>query len=237
LSYSPCHEDDVIAHGTVKWFNDQKGFGFITQEEGGDVFVHPTAIEGAGFRSLTEGDQVEFEVTQGAKGPQAKAVVWAHNSHIGDARATEMGIARGELNIGQLCRERWGERAALVGFGTDRGTVAAASDWDGPMEVKQIRPAHKESYERLCRDTQRPAFLLDLRPGLNETFRYALLQPRLERAIGVIYRPETELYSHYFEAQLARQFDAWFWFEETTAVTPLDAARLAGVPDTYPFGL
>jgi protein-L-isoaspartate(D-aspartate) O-methyltransferase len=67
--------------------------------------------------------------------------------------------------------------------------------------------------------------------------RYSLLQPRLERAIGVIYRPETELLSHYFEAQLPRQFHAWLWFEKTSAVTPLGAAELSSVPETYPFGL
>ena len=61
--------------------------------------------------------------------------------------------------------------------------------------------------------------MLDLQAARHENLRYALLQPRLERAIGVIYRPETELLSHYFEAQLARQFDAWLWFEETAAVT------------------
>ena len=61
--------------GTVKWFNDAKGFGFITPEDGSkDVFVHHTAIAASGFRSLGEGDRVEFEVEQGAKGPQAKDV-------------------------------------------------------------------------------------------------------------------------------------------------------------------
>ncbi|MGZ3440016.1 MAG: cold-shock protein [Polyangia bacterium] len=60
--------------GTVKWFNDAKGFGFITREQGADVFVHHTAIQADGFRSLSEGDQVEFEVTQGQKGLQASNV-------------------------------------------------------------------------------------------------------------------------------------------------------------------
>ena len=60
--------------GTVKWFNDAKGFGFIKREQGPDVFVHHTAIQSEGFRSLAEGDQVEFEVTQGQKGPQASNV-------------------------------------------------------------------------------------------------------------------------------------------------------------------
>ncbi|WP_273524238.1 erythromycin esterase family protein [Rhodosalinus sediminis] len=171
-----------------------------------------------------------------ARGPEAKAVVWAHNSHIGDARATEMGALRGELNLGQLCRERWGDEAALIGFGTNTGTVAAASDWGGPMEVKRVRPARADSVERLCHDSGVGRFLLDPRrdPALAER----LAEARLERFIGVIYRPESELLSHYADAALSRQFDAWVWFDETEAVTPLRAEHLrAGVPDTYPFGL
>jgi protein-L-isoaspartate(D-aspartate) O-methyltransferase len=171
------------------------------------------------------------------RGEDAKAVVWAHNSHIGDAAATEMGEMRGEINIGQLCRERFAQAAVLIGFGTDRGTVAAASDWDGPMEIKQVRPAHRDSYERLCRDSGLARFLMDLREGRSAELREALLYPRLERAIGVIYRPETELASHYFEASLPRQFDAYLWFEETHAVTPLPTTARPGMPETYPFGL
>jgi cold shock protein len=67
-------EDTSLAHGTVKWFNEQKGFGFITQDDGPDVFVHYSAIEASGFRALNEGDEVEFQVVQGPKGPQAQAV-------------------------------------------------------------------------------------------------------------------------------------------------------------------
>ena len=167
----------------------------------------------------------------------AKAIVWAHNSHIGNAAATEMSTRQGEHNIGQLCRERFGAEAALIGFGTDHGTVAAATDWDGPMEIKQVRPSRPDSYERLCHDAGVPRFLLDLRPGQHEEVRSALAEPRLERAIGVIYRPETERYSHYFEARLPEQFDAFVWFDETRAVTPLPAAKAEGLPATYPFGL
>jgi erythromycin esterase-like protein len=172
-----------------------------------------------------------------ARGPRSKAVVWAHNSHIGDARFTEMGLAREELNIGQLCRERFGgDRTALIGFGTHTGTVAAATDWDGEMEVKRIRPSHRDSYERLCHDAGVPRFLLDL--GRDPALRHRLLEPRLERYIGVIYRPETELTSHYAESSLPQQFDAFAWFDATTAVTPLapEHAR-PGVPVTDPFGL
>ena len=181
-----------------------------------------------------------FETLQAvlaARGPETKAIVWAHNSHIGDARATEMGKIRDELNIGQLCREAYGAEARLLGFGTDRGTVAAASDWDGRMEIKEVRPAHEHSYEWLCRGSDRDHFLLDLQAEGAEALHYALLQPRLERAIGVIYRPETELLSHYFEAQLPRQFDAWLWFEQTSAVRALAPDQITEAPETYPFGL
>ncbi|ESY78163.1 protein-L-isoaspartate O-methyltransferase [Mesorhizobium sp. LNHC221B00] len=171
-----------------------------------------------------------------AGGPNSKAIVWAHNSHIGDARYTEMGVIRDELNIGQLCRQRFGDEAALIGLGTHSGTVAAASDWDGEMEVKQVRASHPDSYERLCHDSRVPRFLLDLRR--DEALRERLLERRLERFIGVIYRPETELRSHYADVSLPRQFDAFVWFDKTAAVTPLGPEHAGtGVPDTYPFGL
>ena len=170
-------------------------------------------------------------------GGNSKAVVWAHNSHIGNAAATEMGQLRGEINIGQLCKERFGDDAVLIGFGTDYGTVAAATDWDGDLEIKQVRPAHRDSYERLCRDTGIGAFMADLRSDRNRQLCESLTYPRLERAIGVIYRPETELASHYFDASLPQQFDAYLWFRETHAITPLPATSEDGAPETYPFGL
>jgi protein-L-isoaspartate(D-aspartate) O-methyltransferase len=168
-------------------------------------------------------------------GEGARAVVWAHNSHIGDARATEMS-ARGEHNIGQLCVQAFGDDAYRIGFGTDRGTVAAASRWDGPMEVKRVVPSHRQSYERQFHLTNAPGLLLPLRHA-GAAVTADLAQPRLERAIGVIYRPETELASHYFEAVLPRQFDEYVWIDETTAVTPIATEQLIGVPDTYPFGV
>ena len=149
-----------------------------------------------------------------ASRPASKAIVWAHNSHIGNAAATEMS-ARGEFNIGQLCRKKFGDRCYAIGFGTDHGTVAAASDWDGPMEIKTVRPALNNTYEKLCHETGVPRFMLALRDRASAPAR-GLMQPRLERAIGVIYRPESELASHYFEAVLPRQFDEYIWFDETT---------------------
>ena len=169
-------------------------------------------------------------------GSTSRAVVWAHNSHVGDAVATDM-AARGQLNIGQLCRQRLGGAAYSIGFGTHRGTVAAASHWDGPMEIKQILPSRVDSYERLCHDSGVESFFLNLRHPTSEELRRELTDPRLERAIGVIYRPETELASHYFHAVLPFQFDEYVWFDETTAVEPLETRELLGAPETYPSGL
>jgi protein-L-isoaspartate(D-aspartate) O-methyltransferase len=171
-------------------------------------------------------------------GPDAKGIVWEHNSHVGNALATEMSI-RGEHNVGQLCRTEFGRAAYIVGFGTDHGTVAAASSWDGPVERKVVRPAHAESYERVFHETGVPSCLVHLRDPARRVVRDELSQPRLERAIGVVYRPETELQSHYFYATLPQQFDEWVWFDETRAIRPLGSPtrRSSDLPDTYPFGL
>ncbi|MDO9525571.1 MAG: protein-L-isoaspartate(D-aspartate) O-methyltransferase [Gemmobacter sp.] len=169
-------------------------------------------------------------------GPTAKAVVWAHNSHIGDARATEM-TRRGEHNLGEMCARGFGDQSYRIGFGTDHGTVAAATDWGGAMEAKAVRPSHRQSYEYQFHQTGLPGLILPMRPGQELDVVTELSMPRLERAIGVIYRPETELASHYFEAELPRQFDEYVWIDKTTAVTPLPARQTGGLPDTYPFGV
>ena len=179
--------------------------------------------------------EVERHLWRGSERP--KIVVWAHNSHLGDARATEMGEERGELNVGQLVRERQGRDAVLVGFTTHTGTVMAASDWGAPAERKQVVPSRPDSYEWLMHETGLERFMLPLR-GEGSHF-FALREQRLERAIGVIYRPETERQSHYFFARLPVQFDALLHIDRTHAVEPLDrgaATDSAGVPETYPSG-
>ena len=168
--------------------------------------------------------------------PKAKAIVWAHNSHIGNAAATSMGW-EGEFNIGELCRTAYGDGMVAIGFGTDRGTVAAASDWDSAMEIKNVLPARENSYERLFRHAGHARSLTDWRDPLRIELREVLATPFLERAIGVVYRPDTELLSHYFRAVLSEQFDAYVWFETSRAVSPLAEIQPAGVPETYPFGL
>lgn len=167
----------------------------------------------------------------------AKVVVWAHNSHLGDARATELGDA-GELNLGQLVRTRFGAAARLIGFSTYEGTVTAANDWDGPAARRRVRRGMRGSYEALFHETGVPRFFLDMR-RLGEASG-ALREPRLQRAIGVIYRPESERLSHYFHASVAEQFDGIIHFDRTAALEPLEreAAWVAGeAPETWPSSL
>ena len=173
------------------------------------------------------------------RGPEAKAVVWAHNSHIGNAAATEMGW-EGQFNIGQLCRTAYGRDVVLIGMSTDRGQVAAADDWDGDMRIKDVRPSRADSWEHQFLEAGVAASLTDWRDPLREDLRQALSTPLLERAIGVIYRPESERSSHYFKAVLAEQFDAMVWIEQTQAVTAIPLPSSQSVEpedDMFPFGV
>lgn len=168
-------------------------------------------------------------------GRGGRLVVWAHNSHLGDARATEM-AERGEWNVGQLLREAHGEETLLVGFTTFTGHVTAARDWDGPAERRWVRPAHKDACEHLFYRTGLDRFFLPLRDSVEQDLR----EPLLERAIGVLYRPETERASHYFRASVSAQFDALFHLDETSALEPIEIGQswqARELPDTYPFDL
>ncbi len=180
-------------------------------------------------------DQLQLHLAR--HGRRGKVVVWEHNSHVGDARATDM-AQRGELNLGQLARERHGGDAVLVGFTTYAGTVTAASQWGAEAERKRVRPALADSYEALLHDTGIPAFLLC--PLADSAGGRALHEPRLERAIGVIYRPESERASHWFAASASRQFDALVHIDVTRAVEPLERTgtwELGEPPETYPSAL
>jgi len=173
----------------------------------------------------------------GRNGREIKAVIWEHNSHLGDARFTEMG-RQGELNVGQLVRERYGRKAFIIGFSTYKGTVTAATDWDGPAERKTVRPGLRGSCEELLHETGEPAFYLMFRDDPVATEE--LSDTRLERAIGVIYRPETERMSHYFHAVMPKQFDAVIHIDETTAVEPLEREPVwhgGEAPETFPSGM
>ncbi|HEY6227463.1 MAG TPA: erythromycin esterase family protein, partial [Verrucomicrobiae bacterium] len=170
-------------------------------------------------------------------GQKPKVIVWAHNSHLGDARATQMS-ERGELNLGQLMRERHNGNSWNVGFTTYTGTVMAADDWDAPAKIKRVRPGLPNSFENLFHQSGLNNFLLNIRP--NADLSRGLEDPMLERAIGVIYRPDTERYSHYFEAHLAKQFDSVIHFDETHALTALERVSEHEddeMPETYPSGV
>jgi len=255
--HAPC-EEDVVAMllellekrrdylgqdgpgDAASWFDATQNARLVRNAEK----YYRTMYYGAA-ESWNQRDRHMFETLQQllvAGGPDARAVVWAHNSHIGDARHTDMGM-RGELNLGQLCRQEWGKRASLIGFGTHTGTVAAASNWDEPMQVMDVRLSMAGSYERAFHEASNEAskqsrFLVDLRAGVHDDLRGELQSPRLERFIGVVYRPETERFSHYAQAVLPAQFDAYVWFDETQAVDALPTrTRAEALPDTYPFGL
>jgi protein-L-isoaspartate(D-aspartate) O-methyltransferase len=246
--YAQCEQPvvamltDLLARQLVYAAADREGFldAAANARLVRDAEAFYRAMYYGGATSWNLRDRHMFETLQHvreAAGPDARAVVWAHNSHVGNAAFTEMGLVRAEINIGQLCRETHGADAALIGFGTHSGTVAAADDWDGPMLVKTVNPSLPGSYEHLAHDSEVPHFLLDLRENGHEELRRRLGESRLERFIGVVYRPDTERWSHYAEACLPRQFDAYVWFDETTAVTPLGPQQHEGPAETYPFGV
>lgn len=246
-SYRKCEED--VTHMLVKLLQKQQELLLDDGERLFDATQNARLVASAEqyYRIMYYGSRASwnlrdshmFDTLQNVlafRGPQSKAVVWAHNSHIGDAAATEMG-RRGEHNLGQLCRAHFGCASYHIGFGTNDGTVAAASDWDAPMQVMNVRSAHAQSYERLFHASRAPGLILPLTTAGHKELTSKLTKPRLERAIGVIYRPDTELASHYFEAVLPQQFDEYIWIDHTSAIKPLDVAQLQGLPDTYPFGV
>ncbi len=165
----------------------------------------------------------------------ARIVVWAHNSHVGDARATEVS-ADGQLTLGQLVRERFRGDCRLIGFSTYTGTVTAASEWGGVAERKMVRPGLPGSVEELFHETDKPAFAV----SSDSAAGAALDVVRLGRAIGVIYLPATERQSHYFHVRPADQFDAMIHIENTQALEPLEVTSqwvVGETPETYPTGL
>ncbi len=247
LGKSPC-EDAVVAeltalldrrvgylrHDGDSFFDAAQNARVVRAAEHYYRLMYRSSRESWNLRDRHMFDTLRRLLEQRGRG--ARAIVWAHNSHIGNAAATAMGW-QGEFNIGESCRAAFGDQAVLIGFGTDRGTVAAAADWDGPMEIKKVLSSRPDSHERVFCQTGIASSLTDWRSRHKRELHELLSRPRLERAIGVVYRPETELMSHYFEAILADQFDAYVWFEETNAVRSLSAGRPHGAPDTYPFGL
>jgi erythromycin esterase-like protein len=255
--HAPC-EEDVVAMllellekrrdylgqdgpgDAASWFDATQNARLVRNAEK----YYRTMYYGAA-ESWNQRDRHMFETLQQllvAGGPDARAVVWAHNSHIGDARHTDMGM-RGELNLGQLCRQEWGKRASLIGFGTHTGTVAArrtgtsrCRSWTSVSRWPAVTSA--PSTKRRTKRRSNRASSSTCVPGVHDDLRGELQSPRLERFIGVVYRPETERFSHYAQAVLPAQFDAYVWFDETQAVDALPTRmRAEALPDTYPFGL
>ncbi len=224
---------ELVAQDGEQFFDAERNARIIRAAE-----QYYRAMYRAAAASWNLRDRHMFDTLQAlmAHQPDARAVVWAHNSHVGNASATAMGW-RGEFNIGELTRNAYGDEAVLIGFGTDRGTVAAASDWGGEMQVMELRPARDDSWEGTFRRTGIARCLFDWRRDRQGELAASLSKSSLERAVGVVYRPQTELTSHYFQAALSDQFDAWVWFEESRAVTPLGRERPTGAPETWPFGL
>jgi erythromycin esterase-like protein len=223
----------LIAQDGDSYFDAEQNARIVRAAEG-----YYRAMYRGGAASWNLRDRHMFDTVQRlmAFREDARAVIWAHNSHVGNASATAMGW-RGEFNIGELVRAAYGDEAVLIGFGTDRGTVAAASDWGAEMRVMELRPARRHSWEEAFRRAGLARSLTDWRGSKRRGLVDVLSQSLLERAVGVVYRPQSELLSHYFEAVLADQFDAYVWFEETRAVTPLGPEHPHGAPETWPFGL
>jgi erythromycin esterase-like protein len=168
-----------------------------------------------------------------------KVVVWAHNSHVGDARATEVG-SEGEINIGQLARTRHPDDTVLIGFSTYTGTVTAASSWGGPAERKRVQTGLPGSFEELFHRVGLPCFLLRPRDIEDLSALASFHEPRLQRAIGVVYKPETERLSHYYHVTLPRQFDAIIHLDHTRSTEPLERTtpgKSEDAPETYPSGM
>jgi erythromycin esterase-like protein len=222
-------------------YGSKDGEDFFDAELNARVIAASEGYYRAMYRGSTESwnqrDSHMFETLRrllDRRGPSSKGIVWAHNSHIGNAEATSMSLA-GEYNLGQLCREAFGKECVAVGFGSHHGAVAAASDWGNAATVMQVQPARGDSWEHVFHVSAPPVSLTEWRTDAD--FAALLNQSRRERAIGVVYRPRTELLSHYFEARLAHQFDAYVWFDASTAGHPLPAGPPEGAPDIYPFGV
>lgn len=228
---------DYLGFGAKRFFDAAQNARVVAAAERYYRAIYRGAAESWNLRDSHMLDTLRMLVD--LHGRRSKGIVWAHNTHVGDARATEMHLRR-EHNLGQLCRQAFGDDVCLVGFGTDHGTVAAADDWDGPMRLKHVRAGHPESYEHVMHLTGLPSFVLSFRTPARAAVREELEAARLLRAIGVVYRPETELTSHYSLAVLPMQLDEWVWVDQTHAVTPLPAVapgERSKLPQTYPFGV
>lgn len=150
-------------------------------------------------------------------GPESRGIVWAHNTHIGDARATSMGL-RGEVNIGHLARESLGRDAVFaLGFATHRGRVIAGRAWESPREEMAMPPGAPGSLEALLNTRFPDGTLL----RMDKAPSSARIDNIPHRAIGVVYQPQNEA-GNYVPTRPASRYDALLFLPETTALKPLD---------------
>lgn len=155
-------------------------------------------------------------------GRASRGVVWAHNTHVGDARATSM-ASSGLVNLGQLLRERHGaDEVMLVGMASHSGSVTAAKEWGVAEERMVVPPAHEDTHEGLLHEALGSPAVLD--------FGGHRAQPWLShraghRAIGVVYDPVRER-TNYVPTEMGARYDALLWFEGTRALRPLHHERL-----------
>lgn len=176
-----------------------------------------------------------LERLMGHHGDNAKAIVWEHNTHIGDARWTDMS-RDGMVNVGQLVRERHGEEGVvLVGFGGYRGSVVASHRWGGPIQALDLPPARRGSTEELMHSA------LNGMPSALFVFNDQLPQwaerSQGHRAVGVVYNPDAERWGNYVPTVLGRRYDAFLWFDETRALEPLhDVHADTTELETWPSG-
>jgi erythromycin esterase-like protein len=163
-------------------------------------------------------------------GPNAKGIVWEHNTHIGDARATDMHRA-GMVNIGELAREEYGEENVyLCGFASYEGTVIAGEEWGAPMQEMEVPKAKPGSIESILHKENKNGYIL-----FDEDTDELYAKQIPHRAIGVVYDPAMEKYGNYVPSVLAQRYDALVFIDKTKALHPLrlhpDRNKL---PETFP---
>lgn len=166
-------------------------------------------------------------------GPGSKAVIWEHNTHIGDARATDM-AGQGMVNVGELVRDGHGrEGVVLVGFSSHRGSVIASGEWGAPMRRMEVPPGREGSWEDILHRASDQNKLLIF----SEAHDLAgLLEPRGHRAIGVVYDPNRERYGNYVPTALPMRYDALLYIDQSRALHPLHMkpAPMREAPETFP---
>lgn len=169
-------------------------------------------------------------------GENSKVIVWAHNTHIGDARATDM-ADDGMYNIGELARLHHHDKGVvLVGFGSYKGTVMAGRSWGAAMRNTEVPEARKGSWEYYLHRAGKENKLLILDDFLGNDW---LMETHIDhRAIGVVYNPVYEQYGNYVPTILPLRYDAFIYLDETRSLHPLHAEPDGKqVPETYPFGV